>query len=78
MLADRIETAQKRAQAEQFAFDVDALGLIEVTNESHENPTHQYTVSIDDVTEELIACTCPNHAHRNALQTHGRRRNCDG
>ncbi len=39
------ETAQKRAQAEQFAFDVNAPGMVEVT-ESHENPAdHQYTVS---------------------------------
>ncbi len=54
--------AQKRAQAEQFAFDVDAPGLVEVTNESHESPAdHQYTVSIDDVTEDLMACTCPRH-----------------
>jgi hypothetical protein len=45
------ETAQKRAQWEQFAFDVDAPGLVDVTNESHENPAaHQYTVSVDDVT----------------------------
>ncbi|WP_190303868.1 SWIM zinc finger family protein [Haladaptatus sp. R4] len=65
------ETAQKRAQWEQFSFDVDAPGLIEVTNESHENPAeHQYTVSIDDVTEELMACTCPHHVHRNAFCKH--------
>ncbi|WP_266083071.1 SWIM zinc finger family protein [Haladaptatus caseinilyticus] len=65
------ETAQKRAQAEQFSFDVDAPGLIEVTNESHENPEeHQYTVSIDDVTNELMACTCPHHVHRNAFCKH--------
>ena len=65
------ETAQKRAQAEQFAFDVDAPGLIDVTNESHENPAdHQYTVSIDDVTGELMACTCPHHVHRNAFCKH--------
>ncbi|WP_245800233.1 hypothetical protein [Haladaptatus litoreus] len=32
------ETAQKRAQAEQFSFNVDAPGLLTVTNESHENP----------------------------------------
>ena len=45
------ETAQKRAQWEQFSFDVDAPGLLDVINESHENPAdHQYTVSIDDVT----------------------------
>ncbi len=62
------ETAQNRAQAEQFAFDVDAPGLVEVTTESHENPAdHQYTVSIDDVTHELMACTCPHHVHRNAF-----------
>ncbi|WP_227379971.1 hypothetical protein [Haladaptatus halobius] len=48
---DAAETAQKRAQAEQFSFDVDAPGLLEVTNEIHETPTdHQYTVSIDNVT----------------------------
>ncbi|GAA0197410.1 hypothetical protein GCM10009000_008870 [Halobacterium noricense] len=56
------ETAQKRAQAEQFSFDVDAPGMVDVTTESHENPAnHQYTVSIDDVTNELMACTCPHH-----------------
>jgi hypothetical protein len=64
-------TAQNRAQAEQFSFDVDAPGLVEVTNESHENPAdHQYTVSIDDVTKELMACTCPHHVHRNAFCKH--------
>ncbi|SIR99006.1 hypothetical protein SAMN05421858_5035 [Haladaptatus litoreus] len=64
-------TAQNRAQAEQFSFDVDAPGLIKVTNESHENPAaHQYTVSIDDVTEDLMACTCPHHVHRNAYCKH--------
>ncbi|WP_435158850.1 hypothetical protein [Haladaptatus sp. DFWS20] len=42
-----------------------------MTNESHENPTdHQYTVSIDDVTEDLMACTCPHHVHRNAFCKH--------
>ncbi|WP_458210984.1 SWIM zinc finger family protein [Haladaptatus sp. NG-SE-30] len=65
------ETAQKRAQWEQFSFDVDAPGLVEVTNESHENPAaHQYIVSIDDVTDELMACTCPHHVHRNAFCKH--------
>ncbi|SIR92087.1 hypothetical protein SAMN05421858_4535 [Haladaptatus litoreus] len=65
------ETAQKRAQWEQFSVDVDAPGLIEVTNESHENPeSHQYTVSIDDVTEDLMACTCLHHVHRNAFCKH--------
>ncbi|SIR96659.1 SWIM zinc finger [Haladaptatus litoreus] len=65
------ETAQNRAQWEQFSFDVDSLGLIKVTNESHENSeAHQYTVSIDDVTEELMACTCPHHVHRNAYCKH--------
>ena len=58
------ETAQQHAQTEQFAFDVDAPGMVEVTDESHENPTdHQYTVSIDNVTEKLMACTCPHHVH---------------
>ena len=65
------ETAQKRAQADQFAFDVDAPGLIEVTNERHDKPAdHQYMVSIDDVTDELMACTCPHHVHRNAFCKH--------
>ncbi|GAA0250542.1 SWIM zinc finger family protein [Haladaptatus pallidirubidus] len=65
------ETAQKRAQWEPFSFDVGAPGLVEVTNESHENPTdHQYTVSIDDVTHELMACTCPYHIHWTAFCKH--------
>ncbi|GAA0197580.1 SWIM zinc finger family protein [Haladaptatus pallidirubidus] len=65
------ETAQNRAQAEQFAFDINAPGMVEVTNKSHSNPAeHQYTVSIDDLTEELMACTCPHHVHRNAFCKH--------
>jgi uncharacterized Zn finger protein len=45
--------------------------MVEVTNESHETRAdHQYTVSIDDVTEELMACTCPHHVHRNAFCKH--------
>ncbi|WP_266082514.1 SWIM zinc finger family protein [Haladaptatus caseinilyticus] len=27
-------------------------------------------VSIDDVTHELMACTCPHHVHRNAFCKH--------
>ncbi|SIR92294.1 SWIM zinc finger [Haladaptatus litoreus] len=42
-----------------------------IPNESHEHPAdHQYTVSIDDVTGELMACTCPNHVHRNVFCKH--------
>ncbi|WP_227380335.1 SWIM zinc finger family protein [Haladaptatus halobius] len=65
------ETAQNRVQWEQLSFAVDAPGLIDVTNESHDNPAdHQYVVSIDDVTGELMACTCPHHVHRNAYCKH--------
>ncbi|MFB9808010.1 SWIM zinc finger family protein [Haladaptatus pallidirubidus] len=65
------ETAQKRAQADQFSFDVNAPGLIEVTNESHENPAdHQYVVTLDDVTDNVMACTCPHHVHRSAFCKH--------
>ena len=42
--------------------------MVDITNESHEHPAaHQYTVSIDDVNEDLIACTCPHHVHRNVF-----------
>ncbi|MFH5801132.1 SWIM zinc finger family protein [Haladaptatus sp. CMAA 1911] len=45
--------------------------MVEVTNESHENPAeHQYVVTLDDVTEGLMACTCPHHVHRNAFCKH--------
>jgi hypothetical protein len=68
---ETIETAPKRAHWEQFAFDVDAPRLINVTNECHDNPAaHQYTVSIDDVTEDLMACTCSHHVHRTAFCKH--------
>jgi SWIM zinc finger len=51
--------------------EVDAPEMVEVTNESHENPPdHQYTVSIDDVTEELMTCTCPHYVHRSAFCKH--------
>ncbi|GAA5052314.1 SWIM zinc finger family protein [Haladaptatus pallidirubidus] len=65
------ETAQKPAQAEQFSYSIEVPGMVDVTNESHENPAdHQYTVSIDDVTDELMACTCPHHIHCNAYCKH--------
>ncbi|WP_254663485.1 hypothetical protein [Haladaptatus sp. W1] len=49
----------------------DAPGLIDVTNENHENPAdHQYTVPTDDVTHKLMACICPHHVHRNAVCKH--------
>ncbi|GAA0242465.1 SWIM zinc finger family protein [Haladaptatus pallidirubidus] len=42
-----------------------------MTTESHENPAaHHYLVSIDNVTHELMACTCPHHVHRNAFCKH--------
>ncbi|MFH5801785.1 SWIM zinc finger family protein [Haladaptatus sp. CMAA 1911] len=65
------ETAQNRAQADQFAFNVDAPGFVEVTNESYDKPAdHQYTVSINGVTEELIACTCSHYVHCDAFCKH--------
>ncbi|WP_227377790.1 hypothetical protein [Haladaptatus halobius] len=42
---DADETAQNCAQAEQFSVDIDAPGIIEVTNESHENPADHRTWS---------------------------------
>jgi hypothetical protein len=65
------ETAKKRAQWEQFSFDVEAPGMVEVTNESHENPAeHRYIVTLDDVTGEAMACTSPHHVHRSAFCKH--------
>ncbi|WP_227379678.1 SWIM zinc finger family protein [Haladaptatus halobius] len=49
------------------SFSVTDFGLYE----SHENPAaHQYVVSIDDVTDELMACTCPHHVHRTGYCKH--------
>jgi hypothetical protein len=42
--------------------------MVEVTNENPEEC--QYVVSIDDVTDKLMACTCPHHIHRNAVCKH--------
>lgn len=48
-----------------------SLGLVRITNESHENPDgRQYVVTLDNVTEGLMACTCPHHVHRNAFCKH--------
>ncbi len=45
--------------------------MIEVTNESHENPAeHHYVVTLDDVTGDALACTCPHHVHRTAFCKH--------
>ncbi|WP_435157987.1 SWIM zinc finger family protein [Haladaptatus sp. DFWS20] len=32
--------------------------------------THTSSVSLDNVIIELMACTCPNHVHRNAYCKH--------
>ncbi|WP_433631267.1 SWIM zinc finger family protein [Halomicrococcus sp. NG-SE-24] len=65
------EKARKRGQWDQFSFDVDAPGMVDVTNESYEDPDeHQYTVTLDDVTGDAMACTCPHHVHRNAHCKH--------
>ncbi|RBI60358.1 SWIM zinc finger family protein [halophilic archaeon] len=42
-----------------------------MANETHENPDeHQYTVTLDDMTEDTLACTCPHHVYRPAHYTH--------
>ncbi|GAA5063324.1 hypothetical protein [Haladaptatus pallidirubidus] len=41
------ETAQKRAQAEQFSFDIETPGHLNISNESQENLVdHRYVVFI--------------------------------
>jgi hypothetical protein len=71
LVANSIETAQKRAQWELFSYDVNAPGMVEVTNESHDKPAdHHYVVTVDDVTDDLMTCTCPHHVHRNAYCKH--------
>ncbi|WP_227356118.1 SWIM zinc finger family protein [Haladaptatus salinisoli] len=61
----------EQVNAKQLSFDVDAPGLIDVTTESHDNPTeHQYVVQRDDVTDNAMACTCLHHIHRNAFCKH--------
>ena len=65
------ETAQNRAQTEQFTYNVEAPGIVDVTNESHENlADHHYVVTLDDVTDKLMACTCSHHVHRNVFCKH--------
>ena len=70
------ETAQKRAQTEQFSFDVDAPGMVEVTNERHENPqttSTQFHRRRDTRTDGLyVSASRPSER---LLQTHGCRRN---
>ncbi|WP_227376279.1 SWIM zinc finger domain-containing protein [Haladaptatus halobius] len=45
--------------------------MVDVTNESYDNPAeHQYVVTLDDVTGEAMACTCPHHVHRDAFCKH--------
>ncbi|GAA0236325.1 SWIM zinc finger family protein [Haladaptatus pallidirubidus] len=65
------ETTQKRAQWEQFGFRVESPGMVDVTNQSHEKPAeHHYVVTLDDVTGDAMACTCPNHVHQSAFCKH--------
>lgn len=49
--------AVKRAQWEAFEFDLEAPGLIRVSNGSYENPeNHSYLVNIE--TDIPVACQC--------------------
>jgi hypothetical protein len=70
------ETAQKRAQWEQFDFDVEAPGMVEVANESHDNPAeHHYIVTVDDVTGRCNGLHLPaSRPPQRRLQAHGCRR----
>ncbi|MCO8256581.1 SWIM zinc finger family protein [Haladaptatus sp. AB618] len=44
-------------------------GLIDVIIGGNEHPAdNHYRTSIDDVTHELMACTCPHHVHRTAVE----------
>ncbi|WP_227357655.1 SWIM zinc finger family protein [Haladaptatus salinisoli] len=44
---------------------------MEVTNESHDNPAEQqYVVTLDDVTDDAMACTCPHHGHLSTFCKH--------
>ncbi|GAA0242699.1 hypothetical protein ACFFQF_23000 [Haladaptatus pallidirubidus] len=41
--------------------------MVDVINESHENPAnHHYVVTIDDMTGDAMACTCPHHTYHTA------------
>ncbi|MFC6904197.1 SWIM zinc finger family protein [Halalkalicoccus tibetensis] len=52
------EKTVKRAQWEAFSFELEAPGLVLVTNESHEDGSdHSYLVNIE--TEVPCACECP-------------------
>jgi hypothetical protein len=42
-----------------------------VTNESYENPAeHHYVVTLDDMTGDEMAYTCPHHVHRSTVCKH--------
>jgi hypothetical protein len=52
---------QKRAQWEAFDYDVLEIGVVQVTNHSHETPSeHQYRVDVDPETGATAACECPS------------------
>ena len=42
-----------------------------MTNESYKNSAdHHYVVTLDDMTGDAMACTCPHHVHRSAFCKH--------
>ena len=54
---DADQKTVKRAQWEAFEFDLEAPGLIRVSNGSYENPEgHSYLVNVE--TETPVACEC--------------------
>lgn len=50
------EKTVKRAQWESFSFELEAPGLVLVTNESHGEDGHSYTVNVE--TNTPTACEC--------------------
>lgn len=54
---DADPTTIKRAQYEAFEFELEAPGLIRVTNGSYENPEdHSYLINVE--TDTPVACEC--------------------
>lgn len=63
-------TTTKRAQYEAFEFDLEAPGLVRVTNGSYGDGAddHSYTVTIEAGVP--TSCTCPADEHRSGACKH--------
>ncbi|WP_245998531.1 SWIM zinc finger family protein [Halalkalicoccus subterraneus] len=68
LVASATEKTVKRAQWESFSFELEAPGLVLVTNDSHDEDGHSYLVNVE--TDVPVACECKAFEYGNGPCKH--------